>query len=290
MAEQEAVIRFENMSYRYPRRKNWVLKDINLEIHKREFVAIMGANGAGKTTLCECINGIIPNSAQGKMKGRVVVNGKDTQETEVAELATQVGIVLEDPETQLFTTVIRNEVAFGPENLKVDPDEIRRRVEWALKVVGLEEYADRQPTALSGGQKQRLAIATALAMGTEIMVLDEPTAQLDPLGTRDVFEVIRELKESLGMTIIIATHKSEEIAEFADKVCVLKEGTVQAYDTPRVIFSDTELLMENWIRPPQVSELASYLAKRGVPFESFPILRAEACQLAKNWCGVSENE
>lgn len=280
----EVIIKAEDLSYRYPRTKKWVLQGLNFEIHEKEFVAVMGANGAGKTTLCQCFNGIIPNSSMGKMKGRMIVGGRDTQETEVSELATQVGIVLEDPETQLFTTKIRNEVAFGPENLKVDKEEVIRRVNWALEVVGLGDFQERMPTALSGGQKQRLAIATALAMGTKIMVLDEPTAQLDPMGTDDVFRVIRDLKEQIGMTIIIATHKSEHIAEFADRVCVLKEGVIQAFDTPENIFSNTELLHENWIRPPQVSELASYLAGQGEPLSAFPILEEQCCTLAEAWC------
>lgn len=281
----ETVIKVENLSYRYPRTKRWVLKDINLEIKQGEFVAVMGENGAGKTTFCQCINGVIPNSQMGKMKGTVTVAGLNTQEASIARLAQNVGMVLEDPETQLFTTKISNEVAFGPENLNVPVAEIRERIRWALQVVRLEQYAERQPTALSGGQKQRLAIAAAIAMKPKILVLDEPTSQLDPVGTYEVFSVIKELKENYGITIVIATHKSEEIALFADKVCVLKEGVVQAYDTPQVIFHNTALLRDNWIRPPQVSELANYLAERGYPLDGYPILKEEAVYLLEKWYG-----
>ncbi|MGI9861982.1 ATP-binding cassette domain-containing protein [Moorella naiadis] len=272
----ETLIRIEKLSYRYPRTKRWALKDINLEIKKGEFVAVMGENGAGKTTLCQCLNGIIPRSQGGKMKGRVTVAGFDTRETPIAHLAQKVGMVLEDPETQLFTTKISNEIAFGPENLGQPPEKIRQTIKWVLEVVRLQGYEDRPPTALSGGQKQRLAIAAVLAMQPEILVLDEPTSQLDPLGTLEVFAVIRELKERYGMTIVIATHNSEEIAQFADKVCVLKQGSMLAFDRPQVIFKDTQLLRQTWIRPPQVAELASYLQEQGVVLDGFPILLQEA--------------
>lgn len=284
----ETIIKIEGLSYRYPRTKKWVLRDLNLEVEQGEFLAVMGENGAGKTTFCQCINGVIPHSHQGKMKGSVTVAGINTVESSVSHLAQQVGMVLEDPETQLFTTRIRDEVAFGPENLNMPVPEIMERVKWALKVVRLEQYADRQPTALSGGQKQRLAIAAAIAMKPKILVLDEPTSQLDPIGTEEVFSVIRELNDEYGMTVIIATHKSEEIAKFADRVLVLKEGQIQALATPQEIFSNTELLKDNWIRPPQVSELATYLAERGYPLSGFPILPGEALELLTRWCEEAE--
>jgi len=284
----EIIIKIENLSYRYPRTKKWVLKDINLEIKQGEFLAVMGENGAGKTTFCQCINGVIPHSQRGKMKGRVIVAGINTVESSVSRLAQQVGMVLEDPETQLFTTRVRDEVAFGPENLNMPVPEILERVSWALKVVRLEQHADRQPTALSGGQKQRLAIAAAIAMKPKILVLDEPTSQLDPVGTEEVFTVIKALKDEYGMTVIIATHKSEEIAKFADRILVLKEGQVQALASPQEIFSNTKLLKENWIRSPQVSELATYLAEQGCPLSSFPILPQEAIRLLTHWYEEAE--
>jgi energy-coupling factor transporter ATP-binding protein EcfA2 len=245
------IITLEDVSYRYPRSGKWALKNINLAIEQGEIVAVMGENGSGKTTFCKLFNGIIPHSHGGVLKGTVMVAGMVTAESAIADLAGSVGMVLDDPETQIFTGSVRNEVAFGPENFLVPPDEIRERVQWALGVAGLSEYADRAPTALSEGQKQRLAIASALSMTKKILVLDEPTSQLDPQGTRDVFQVIRELNKKHLMTVILVTHKSEEIAEFADKVCILKNGTIAAYDTPVRIFSDRRLLQDNWIKPPE---------------------------------------
>lgn len=279
----ETIIKLDNVSYRYPRTKKWVLKDINIEIKKGEFIAVMGQNGAGKTTLCQCFNGTVPNFHEGKLKGKVEVLGHCTTDCAVSDLADKIGMVLEDPEAQLFTTTVRNEVAFGAENLQVDPDEIMRRMEWALDIVGLSEYIDREPTALSGGQKQRLAIATNLVMLPSILVLDEPTSQLDPVGTRDVFNVIRELREKEQMTIIIATHKSDEIAEFATKVLVLKEGAIVAFDEPSVVFSDGELMRSCNIRPPQVSELASYMKNSGHDIGCHPILMKQAYQGIDQW-------
>ena len=265
------LIRITGLSYRYPGSKKWALQDINLTVAPGELVALMGENGAGKTTLCQCLNGIIPHSRGGRLKGRVMVAGLDTATTPVARLALKVGMVLEDPETQLFTTLVKNEVAFGPENLGRPAGEIRRTITWALEVVGLQGYEERPPAALSGGQKQRLAIAAALAMQPQVLVLDEPTSQLDPVGSSEVLAVIRDLKERYGLTIVIATHDSETAAAFADRVCVLKEGRVLACDSPRVVFRDRELLRQAWVRPPQVAALADYIQARGVDLAGFPI-------------------
>ena len=279
----KVVISMTDVSYRYPRTKKWVLKHIDLEIHEGEFLAIMGENGAGKTTLCQCMNSAVPNFHEGKLVGSVKVFGTDTNNCKMSDLCDKVGMVLEDPEAQLFTTTVRNEVAFGAENLNVPRDEILKRIDWALETVGLTEFIDRVPTALSGGQKQRLAIATNLAMKPAVLVLDEPTSQLDPQGTRDVYEVIRELREKEKMTIVIATHKSEEIAEFADRVLVLKDGRIAALDTPDVIFNNEELMTECSIRPPQVSALASYLRDNGQDIGSRPTLMEEARESIDAW-------
>lgn len=270
MTKDSAVI-IENLSYTYPHAKRQALRNINLQISKGEFVAILGANGAGKTTLLLTLNGIIPNSKGGRMKGRVIVDGHDTSQASVATLAQKVGMILEDPETQLFTTKIISEVAFGPENLSMPVPEIMERVKWALKVVRLEGYEERMPTALSGGQKQRLAIATALAMRPGILVLDEPTSQLDPVGAVEVFQVVQELKEKYGITIVMATHQSEEVAVFADKVGVLFGGELVAFGKPEEIFSDQELLSRTWVHAPQVSQLANYLSLNNINLDQFPI-------------------
>ncbi|MGI6612871.1 MAG: ABC transporter ATP-binding protein [Fastidiosipila sp.] len=272
------MICFDDVSYCYSRTKRWVLRKINLSIKQGEFIAVMGANGSGKSTLCQCINGIIPHSLSGTLRGKVTVAGLDTQETTVAELSRHVGVVLEDPETQIFTHSIEEETAFGPENLQLPAAEIKERIEWALNVVGLWHRVKDSPLALSGGQKQRLIIATALVMQPEILVLDEPTSQLDPIGTREVFEVIYKIRGMHSMTIVMATHKSEEIAEYADKICVINNGRIVAFDSPHVIFEQFDLLKDNWIRPPQVSELSRRMSEKGLPMSRHPIILDEAEQ------------
>jgi len=270
------AIEFQDVSYRYPRTKRWVITHLNLEIKQGEFVAIMGENGAGKSTFCQMLNGIIPNSFGGRLAGKVLIHGLDTQQGGIAELATKVGIVLEDPETQLFTTSVESEVAFGPENLCLPVDEIRQRVAWALEVVGLSGYQARMPTALSGGQKQRLAIAANLAMRPDILVLDEATSQLDPVGVEEVLAVARDLNQKYGMTIVMATDASEMIARLMDRVVVLDQGKLVVEGTPRQVFADMNLFQKFMIRAPQVSQLAAQLKDAGSPLPVFPITVDEA--------------
>ncbi len=249
---------------------------LNLKISQGEFVAIMGENGASKSTICQMLNGIIPNSIGGRLSGQVLIHGLNTKETGISELATKVGIVLEDPETQLFTTSVKAEVAFGPENLSLPPDEIEERVAWALKTVRLNGYEKRLPSSLSGGQKQRLAIAANIAMRPDILVLDEATSQLDPVGVEEVLSVVRELNQKYGMTILMATDASEMIARLMDRVVVLNQGQLEADGTPIQIFANTALFNKLMIRSPQVSQLATLLKNEGHPLPTFPITVPEA--------------
>jgi energy-coupling factor transporter ATP-binding protein EcfA2 len=273
---REPYIVLDDVSYRYPRARHYALRHLSLTIYRGEFVAVLGQNGAGKSTFCQALNGVVPQSRGGRMGGRVVVGGLDTREATVAELAQKVGIVLEDPETQLFTSSVLSEVAFGPENLGVHPQEILQRARWALEVVRLNGYEDHAPTALSGGQKQRLAIAAALAMHPAVLVLDEATSQLDPVGTVEVFSVVRDLNRQYGLTIVMATNKGEEVAQFCDRVLVLHAGELIAQGTAREIFANAGLFDRVMIRAPQVSQLATYLERRRIPLAGFPITLEEA--------------
>lgn len=272
----DSVIEFKDVSYRYPRSQKWVVTHLDLLVRRGEFVALMGENGSGKSTVCQMVNGIIPNSIGGRLKGQVLIHGMDTTQAGIAQLATKVGIVLEDPETQLFTTSVKGEVAFGPENLSLPPDEIEDRVKWALEVVRLAGYEDRMPTALSGGQKQRLAIAANIAMRPDILVLDEATSQLDPVGVEEVLSVVRELNQKYGMSILMATDASEMIARLMDRVVVLDHGRLTADGTPREIFANSQLFERFMIRAPQVSQLANQLSAASQPLPAFPITIDEA--------------
>ena len=275
----EKMLSLTHASYRYPLTNHYTLRDLNFDVLKGEFVALMGGNGAGKTTLCQLLSGIIPRSGGGKLQGTVEIAGLNSVEHPLAELSTHVGIVLDDPETQLFTANVYSEVAFGAENIEMDPKEIRNRVDWALDVVRMTGYEDREPAALSGGQKQRVAIATALVTKPEILILDEPTSQLDPIGTIEVFDVVRKLKESYGMTIVIATHKSEEVIEYADKVAVLVDGELVAYDKPQTVLEQEDLVKKAWLRLPQVSDLFMYLRRNGMDFEEIPFTIEQAVEM-----------
>jgi energy-coupling factor transport system ATP-binding protein len=239
-----AIIQLKNVSWAYSRARDWALKNISLEIKEGEFIAVMGENGAGKTSLCRLLNGLIPQSLTGKFTGSVLVDGVETKSSRVAQMARIAGTVFEDPWTQLFTARVEDEVAFALENLLMPPDEIKERVKWALDVTGLSAYTDRAPVTLSGGQKQRLAIAAALAMAEKILVLDEPTSQLDPEGAGEVLSLISELREHKGMTVVMATNSSEE-ARFADKICVLKNGTVSDFNTTQSVFEKQSFLVSS---------------------------------------------
>jgi cobalt transport protein ATP-binding subunit len=251
----ETPISVKNVTYTYPEQDTPALKDVNLDVNQGEYVVVMGRNGAGKTTLCILLNGVIPNVLGGKMRGRTEVMGLDTRRHHVYEMAQYVGMVLQDPEAQLFTSNVRSEAAFAAENLGVPREEMVERIEWALEVVRLQEMVKRAPSHLSGGQKQRLAIAAGLVMRPSVLVLDEPTSQLDPIGAQEVFAVLRDLNQDLDMTIVLSTHKSEHAARYADRIVVLDEGRIVAQGTPQEIFSQVELLDRIYVQVPAVTRV-----------------------------------
>ena len=254
------IVRVSDLHYAYPSpianaSAEWILRGVDLAIARGEFVALMGPTGVGKTTLCLALNGIVPQSTGGRIRGDVWVEGLNTKRTPVPQLAQRVGMVFQEPETQLFNMTVEVEIAFGLENLGLPPVQIQERVEWALSLVGLNDFRDRSPFHLSGGQKQRVAIASIMAMRPKILVLDEPTANLDPAGKREVFAVVRRLRQEHGITIVMVEHESEPIAEFADRVVVLDEGQVVLDGPPTEVFAQVERMHSIGLAVPQVSEL-----------------------------------
>ncbi|HIP89489.1 MAG TPA: ATP-binding cassette domain-containing protein [Thermococcus paralvinellae] len=258
------LIRVEGVSFRYPRAKEYSLKNINLKVRKGEFLGILGASGSGKSTLCLTFNGIIPHSIKGEFKGDVYVKGYNTRDTSVARLSTIVGLVMQNPDSQLFNMTVEEEIAFGLENLGLNTEEIKRRVRWALKITGLEGLENEFPPNLSGGQKQRLAIASVLAMKPEVLVLDEPTSQLDPLGKEQVLSLVTLLNKKQGITIILVEHNTEYLLSFADRVIVLDKGEIILEGKPKHVFEEVETLERLGIKIPASVKIAHELKKRGI--------------------------
>ncbi len=253
------ALRLRDASFMYDGSASWAIDKVSLDIETGEFVTILGSNGSGKSTICMLSNGLIPHALSGKLEGTVEVFGLDARKHAVAELATKVGIVFQEPESQLFSMSVEEEVAFGPENLAIPREEIRERVEWALSVVGMEGYNDRAPSSLSGGQKQRVAIAAALSMRPEMLVLDEPEYALDPVGRAELYSVLQQLKERHGVTILLAERDVEHASAFSDKVVLMKAGRVVETGSPKDILKDPEKLRSVGLVPSQMASLASLL-------------------------------
>ncbi len=239
--------------------KTTALKSISLEINRGEFVAVLGHNGSGKSTLAKLLNAInLPES------GKVYINGMDTTDDDnLFDIRKTVGMVFQNPDNQIVATVVEEDVAFALENIGVEPHEIRRRVDEALKTVGMYEYREHAPHKLSGGQKQRIAIAGVLAMKPECIVLDEPTAMLDPIGRREIMATITELNK-MGVTIVLITHYMDEAAK-AKRVIVVDSGEIIMDDAPKKVFSQVEKLKSIGLDVPQVTELTHELIKEGIP-------------------------
>lgn len=252
------IIKAENVFFEYPTEsgepRNAAVNDVTLSIEKGSFVVILGHNGSGKSTLAKLFNGIlIPTS------GKVTVNGHDTADEEkLFDIRKDVGMVFQNPDNQLVATVVEEDVAFAPENLGLPPEEIRRRVDEALKTVGMSEYAQNAPHKLSGGQKQRVAIAGILAMMPQCIIFDESTAMLDPYGRKEITDTIKKLNAS-GLTVILITHYMDE-ATSADRVIVMNDGKIEKDDTPKNVFSDPRGLSRIGLDVPQVTELMDLLA------------------------------
>ena len=236
-----------------------VLDNISLTIEKGTFTAILGRNGSGKSTLAKHFNALLlPND------GAVYVKGMDTRdEMNTFNIRSCAGMVFQNPDNQMVAAVAEDEIAFAPENLGIEPSEIRRRVDESLKTVGMSEYSAKTVSMLSGGQKQRIAIAAVLAMKPEILILDEPTAMLDPSGRHDVMKTVKELNRENGMTVILITHYMEEAAQ-ADRIVVVDNGRIIADDTPRGVFRQTKLMKSAGLDVPQMTELMQLLRESGI--------------------------
>lgn len=259
----DSIIEIKNVSYEYSNQDEegvsyTAVKNLSLNIDRGSFTVILGHNGSGKSTLAKMLNGLYKPTF-----GDIFIDGINTrdEETEI-EVKRRVGMVFQNPDNQLIASIVEEDVAFGPENLGLEPPVIRERVKNALKAVGMEEYANSTPHRLSGGQKQRIAIAGIIAMEPECLVLDEPTAMLDPKGRREIISTLHKLNKEKGITVILITHYMEE-AENADRVLVMNDGEIIKDATPKEVFTDVKLLKSVGLDVPQTTELLYNLQKSG---------------------------
>jgi energy-coupling factor transporter ATPase len=269
-----AIIETKNLTYTYPSVLKPSISDVSMKVEKGEFVLITGPSGCGKTTLCRCFNGLIPHFYQGELKGEITVAEMDTTKHQTHAMAKSVGLVFQNPENQLFALSIEKDVAFGLENLGLPREEMRERVDWALKLTGIYDLRERSPHEVSGGQQQRVAIASVLAMQPEIIVLDEPTSFLDPLSAEKIFEVIHELNKKLEMTVVLVEHRLDLTAKYADHIIIMNEGKVCFDGPPRKILSAEETRLIG-VGIPKATFLYQTLLKEGINLNHITPLSSE---------------
>ncbi|MDO5088515.1 MAG: ABC transporter ATP-binding protein [Leptotrichiaceae bacterium] len=272
-------LKLKNINYKYPLSENQILKNVNIDIKKGEFWAVIGKNGSGKTTLCNLLRGFIPDFYKGELSGEVIVENRKLSEYSPEEIAKKIGFVFQNPFTQIsgVKETVFEETAFGLENLGMEVDYIRDKVEEVLKLLQIEHLKDKNPYELSGGQRQKVAFASIIAMDPEILIIDEPTSQLDPQGTEEIFKIINMLSEK-GKTVILVEHKIELIGEYAEKVIVLDEGEIILTGKTKDVLKN-KVLVEKGIGIPQYTMLAYKLSENfedKVKFEEIPVTKTEA--------------
>ena len=275
-------LKLENVNYKYPLEEKNTLKNINIEIKKGEFWAVIGKNGSGKTTLCNILRRFVPDFYKGELTGKITLEGKELKDYSQKEIVQKIGFVFQNPFTQIsgVKNTVFEEIAYGLENLGIEREIIISEVEKILKLLEIEKLRDKNPYNLSGGQKQRVALASIIAMNPDILVIDEPTSQLDPKGTEDIFKIIN-LMANEGKTIILVEHKLELIAEYAENILVLDEGEIILSGKASEVLNN-KILLEKEIGMTQYSILAYELEKAGkAKFEEIPITKEKVIELLK---------
>ena len=275
-------LKLENVNYKYPLEEKNTLQNINIEIKKGEFWAVIGKNGSGKTTLCNILRRFVPDFYKGELTGKITLEGKELKDYSQKEIVQKIGFVFQNPFTQIsgVKNTVFEEIAYGLENLGIERETIISEVEKILKLLEIEKLRDKNPYNLSGGQKQRVALASIIAMNPDILVIDEPTSQLDPKGTEDIFKIIN-LMANEGKTISLVEHKLELIAEYAENILVLDEGEIILSGKANEVLNN-KILLEKEIGMTQYSMLAYELEKSGkVEFEEIPITKEKIVELLK---------
>jgi energy-coupling factor transport system ATP-binding protein len=274
-----AIVDINNVTYKYPLTDSPALQNINMQVNEGEFVAVVGPNGAGKSTLCYTLAGFVPHFFKGELTGTVEVDGKDLHKSTLDEWVMNVGLAFQNPFNQISGAkyTVFEELAFGLENIGVPRDEMKARVQETMQLTGISDLADRSPYSLSGGQQQRVALTSILVMQPRVLVLDEPTSQMDPIGTREVFGVIRTMAER-GMTVVLVEHKMEWIAEFADRVIALHGGQVLLEGTPSEVLT-SDVLAEKGFGVSRYTSVARQAKKSGLwKKQNLPVTLDEAME------------
>jgi len=270
----EPTILIKNLTFTYAGSNKPSIKNVNFNVSQGEFVVLTGPSGCGKTTLCRCLNGLIPNFYSGEMEGEVYVCGLNTREHSTSELAKHIGFVFQNPENQLFSLTIERDVAFGLENLGLSREEIKKKVEWALSIVGINDLKDKAPYELSGGQQQKAAIASVLAMKPEVIVLDEPTSFLDPKSALEILKVIQKLNKEFKITVILVEHRLDFATQLADRVVIMNDGEIVLDGEPSKVLTEEAYLLGVGI--PKVTLLFHQLKRENINFHKIPVTVEEA--------------
>ncbi len=265
-------VRLKNVTKRFD--KMVVVDHISFDVERGDFFTLLGPSGCGKTTLCRCLNGLIPNFYSGEMEGEVYVCGLNTREHSTSELAKHIGFVFQNPENQLFSLTIERDVAFGLENLGLSREEIKKKVEWALSIVGINDLKDKAPYELSGGQQQKAAIASVLAMKPEVIVLDEPTSFLDPKSALEILKVIQKLNKEFKITVILVEHRLDFATQLADRVVIMNDGEIVLDGEPSKVLTEEAYLLGVGI--PKVTLLFHQLKRENINFHKIPVTVEEA--------------
>jgi energy-coupling factor transporter ATP-binding protein EcfA2 len=273
------LIEFADFSFKYLGAETLALRRINLNIEQGEFLVLTGPSGCGKTTLCRAINGLVPQFHRGYIAGNVFVDGKDTRDHSVSELAPTAGLVFQQPENQLVTLNVEREIAFGPENLGVDADEVRRRVEELIEMLDIEHLREKHPHEMSGGEQQRVAIAATLALKPKILVADEPTSNLDPKSAETILEIITDLNKR-DLTVVLVEHRLDLVSKDASRVVLMDKGCIVADGEPRDVLT-MDVCQEIGVGIPKATNLYKRLQERGIILDSVPLTGAELAKLVQ---------
>lgn len=265
------MIKIKNLTFIYDNSQVPALKDINLDVSQGEFVGIIGPTGAGKSTLTLCLNGVVPHFQNGDFYGEVLIDGKDTVENDCASLAYSIGSVFQDPEAQIVSSVVEEEIAFGLENMNIPRDEMKQRIVDSLELTGITHLRHSSTARLSGGQKQRVAIAAAIALRPKILVLDEPTSELDPQGSLDIFNTLKRLNSEYNITVIIVEQKMQLLSEYCSRLVVLDKGSIVLDGPTRDVLARQDILRSLGVNCSPVTQLAYLLKQEGLYNGEFPV-------------------